>query len=126
MAYSELTRRYFEATPGAGVLTGRGVARGAAGSRTKGTWVQFDIQCDAAAPDRPIAAVRFLCFGCPHTIAVSSWVAEQGVGRRAAPALPEDVHALQRRFAVPVEKLGRLLVVEDAWRAAVAAVDGAQ
>lgn len=124
MAYSELTRRYFEAAPASGVLAGRSVARGAAGSRAKGTWVQFDVQVGLTRNDRTITAVRFLCFGCPHTIAVSSWVAEQGVGRSAAPDLPEDIHALQRRFAVPVEKLGRLLVVEDAWRAAIAAIDG--
>ncbi len=122
MTYSELTRRYFDAAPGAGILTGPGVARGAAGSRALGTWVQFDLRTGASPlTDRRIESVRFLCFGCPHTIAVSAWVAEQGVGRPLRPALPEAVHALQRRFGVPVEKLGRLLLVEDAWLAVIAA-----
>ncbi len=44
MNYSELTLRYFESAPGAGVLSGPDVHRGAAGSREQGTWVQFDLQ----------------------------------------------------------------------------------
>jgi hypothetical protein len=49
-------------------------------------------------------------------------VAEQAPGRAVAAAhLPESVQALQARFEVPVEKLGRLLVVEDAWIAALRA-----
>ena len=95
MNYSELTQRYFETAPGAGTL-GPGAARGAAGSRAQGTWVQFELQIDA--PGGRIAAV----------------------GRLPQPALPEGVQALRRRFDLPVEKLGRLLVVEDAWLAAMA------
>jgi hypothetical protein len=41
------------------------------------------------------------------------------VGRPLNPSLPENVQALRERFAVPIEKLGRLLIVEDAWKAAV-------
>ncbi len=66
-----------------------------------------------------IGSVRFLAFGCPHVIAVCQWVAERAVGLTVEPRLPENVQALRRRFEVPVEKLGRLLVVEDAWAAAV-------
>ena len=115
MNYSELTLRYFETAPGAGVLTGRDVHRGSAGSRAQGAWVQFDVQVNAGL----IQAARFLAFGCPHTIAVSAWVAEQAVGQAARAALPESVQALSERFAVPVAKRGRLLIIEDAWLAAV-------
>jgi hypothetical protein len=48
-------------------------------------------------------------------IAIAAWLAEQAVGRRVAPAVPESVHTLRARFDAPVEKLGRLLIVEDAW-----------
>jgi hypothetical protein len=41
------------------------------------------------------------------------------VGRQVRPLLPESVQALRDRFAVPVEKMGRLLIIEDAWLAAV-------
>jgi NifU-like protein involved in Fe-S cluster formation len=113
--YSELTQRYFQSAAGAGVLSGPDVHRGAAGARAQGTWVQFDVQLDSGV----IQAARFLAFGCPHTIAVSAWVAEHGVGAARA-ALPESVQQLSERFEVPVEKRGRLLIIEDAWIAAVA------
>jgi NifU-like protein involved in Fe-S cluster formation len=113
--YNEATLRYFETAPGAGVLSGPGTFRGAAGSRTHGTWVQFDVQLNSSV----IQAARFLAFGCPHTIAVSAWVAEQAAGLGLRAALPETVQQLSERFAVPVEKRGRLLIVEDAWIVAV-------
>jgi hypothetical protein len=97
------------------VLTGPGTRRGAAGARERGTWVQFDLLIG----DGIIRQARFLAFGCPHTIAVSAWVAERAVGRGAGASLPESVQELCDRFAVPVEKRGRLLIVEDAWLAAL-------
>jgi NifU-like protein involved in Fe-S cluster formation len=121
LKYSELTLRYFESAPGAGVLSGTGTFRGAAGSRGSGTWVQFDLQVSLGT----IQAARFQAFGCPHTIAVAAWVAEQAVGRGLRSALPETVEELSKRFAVPVEKRGRLLIIEDAWTAAAAGPAGA-
>jgi NifU-like protein involved in Fe-S cluster formation len=118
LKYSELTLRYFETAPAAGTLIGPHVYRGAAGSRAQGTWVQFDLQVSGGM----IQAARFLAFGCPHTIAVSAWVAEQAGGPISQAALPEGVQDLSERFAVPAEKRGRLLIIEDAW---VAAVTGA-
>jgi NifU-like protein involved in Fe-S cluster formation len=111
--YNELTRRYFEQAAACGALSGPGTFRGAAGGRAQGTWVQFDVQ--AAGEARVIAAASFLAFGCPHVIAVAAWLAEQAVGRRIEPALPQSVQTLRARFDAPVEKLGRLLIVEDAW-----------
>jgi NifU-like protein involved in Fe-S cluster formation len=115
MNYNDLTRRYFESAANAGELEGSGVFRGAAGNLEAGTWVQFDLQIKAGT----ISAAKFLAFACPHTIAVAAWLAEQAVGRRVAPQLPESVQALRERFAVPVEKMGRLLIIEDAWLGAV-------
>jgi hypothetical protein len=115
MNYNELTRKYFESAANAGELKGPGVFRGAAGDRAQGTWVQFDLQIKAGT----VSAARFLAFACPHTIAVAAWLAEQAVGGRPQPVLPEGVQALRDRFAVPVEKMGRLLIIEDAWLAAV-------
>ena len=117
MNYNEPTLRYFETAAAAGILTGPHVFRGTAGSRTRGTWVQFDLHVAAGI----IQAARFLAFGCPHTIAVSAWIAEHAAGRALRAALPESVAALSERFAVPVEKRGRLLIIEDAWTAAAVA-----
>ena len=121
MNYNELTRRYFESAANVGELTGAGVFRGSAGSQTLGTWVQFDLQINAGA----VSAARFLAFGCPHTIAVSSWLTEQAVGHPVKPQLAEGVQGLRARFAMPVEKMGRLLIIEDAWLAAAAAAAAA-
>jgi NifU-like protein involved in Fe-S cluster formation len=115
MNYNELTRRYFEMPVNAGQLSGPLVCRGAAGRREHGTWVQFDLQ----AASGTLQAVRFLAFGCPHTIAVAAWVAEQAVGKPVNRRLPCGLDELSLRFAVPQEKLGRLLIVEDAWLAAI-------
>jgi NifU-like protein involved in Fe-S cluster formation len=117
--YNELTRRYFEQAPGCGALSGPGTFRGTAGSRAQGTWVQFEVQ--AAGEPRVVAAARFLAFGCPHVIAIAAWLAEQAVGRRIEPALPESVQSLRGRFDAPLEKLGRLLTIEDAWISAMRA-----
>jgi hypothetical protein len=115
MNYNDLTRNYFESAANAGELEGPGVFRGAAGDRDQGTWVQFDLRINGGA----VSEASFLAFACPHTIAVAAWLAEQAVGGRLQPMLPEGVQALRDRFAVPVEKMGRLLVIEDAWLAAV-------
>jgi len=118
MRYSELTRRYFESAARVGTLPGG--FRGAAGHREQGTWVQFDVQIDSAK----VSDARFLVFGCPHTVAAAAWVAETAIGGPARRDMPESARALADRFAAPVEKLGRLLIVEDAWKAAVgAAID---
>lgn len=125
MSYSALTRRYFETAPGAGALEGPDVLHGEAGSRSSGTWVRFDVRltrgapaATRGAPAAAIDAVRFRAFGCPHVIAVAAWVAEQAAGRPPVASLPEPIETLRERFAVPIEKTGRLLIVEDAWRAA--------
>jgi hypothetical protein len=139
VTYSALTRSYFDRADGAGVLSGPCVVRGAAGSRAQGTWVQFDLAWRLAVPAAPsgvpgvpgvpvmpalpeIEAARFLAFACPHTIAVASWVVERSVGEAVSRSLPEPVQAIARRFDVPVAKLGRLLIVEDAWARAAAAL----
>jgi NifU-like protein involved in Fe-S cluster formation len=115
MNYNDLTRKYFESAANAGELQGPDVFRGAAGNHAQGTWVQFDLQIKAGT----VSAAKFLAFACPHAIAVAAWLTEQAVGRHVVPQLPESVQALRARFAVPVEKMGRLLIIEDAWLAAV-------
>ena len=119
MNYSNLTWRHFENPVRAGVLSGAAVRRGAAGGRAQGTWVQFDVQVGLRGQEPTVEAVRFLAYACPHVIAVADWVAQKTVGGPARPVLPESVHALRERFEVPIEKLGRLLIIEDAWIAAL-------
>jgi hypothetical protein len=118
MTYSELTRRHFEASRNAGELPGS--KRGAAGSRSQGTWVQFDLEVAAGT----ISAARFVAFGCPHVIAACDIVCAEAEGTPLGVRLPQSPQVLLERLGAPVEKLGRLLVVEDAWLAAVRAASG--
>jgi NifU-like protein involved in Fe-S cluster formation len=113
--YNSWTRRYFEAPANAGVLSGSGVFRGAAGDAEQGAWVQFDLQVAAGT----VREARFLAFGCPHTIAVAAFVAEQALGAPLAAVMPLGIAALSERFGVPTEKRGRLLIIEDAWTGAI-------
>jgi NifU-like protein involved in Fe-S cluster formation len=115
MKYSEMTRRYFESAAHVGTLPQ--ASRGAAGHRAQGTWVQFDVQCEADT----VTDARFLVFGCPHTIAAAAWLAETAIGTVLRRGMPESVQAMRERFDVPVEKLGRLLIVEDALKKALGA-----
>jgi NifU-like protein involved in Fe-S cluster formation len=121
MIYSESTRHYFEHPASAGAATGVDWFRGEAGSRERGIWVQFDLQVPSADRGGTVRSVRFLAFACPHVVAVCQWLAEQAIGRPADVRLPESVQAVRARFEVPLEKLGRLLIVEDAWAAAAGA-----
>ncbi len=125
MTYNGLTRRHFETAAQAGELAGEHTRRGAAGRREQGTWVQFDLQFDDGGARATVRAARFRAFGCPHVIAVCDWLAERAPGLSvpsdlASSRLPEPVTALRTRFEVPIEKMGRLLIIEDAWNAAFA------
>jgi NifU-like protein involved in Fe-S cluster formation len=124
--YNDLTWRHFSGAAYAGVLQGPAVHRGAAGSPQQGTWVQFDLQIGGSGTPT-VQNARFQAYGCPHVIAVADWLAQGAVGQEAAAALshgrlPESVRALRERFGMPIEKLGRLLLIEDAWREAVSSL----
>jgi NifU-like protein involved in Fe-S cluster formation len=121
VTYNELTRRYFDDPARTGTLEGPDCYRGAAGSRSAGTWVQFDVRLEQAGALLGVREARFLAFGCPHVIAAAGLVAEEAEGTAPEPRLPLSVHALRERLGAPVEKLGRLFVVEDAWVAALRA-----
>jgi NifU-like protein involved in Fe-S cluster formation len=86
--------------------------------------VQFDVRLERTGAGARVREARFLAFGCPHVIAAAGLVAEEAEGAAPEPRLPHSVHALRERLEAPVEKLGRLFVVEDAWIAALQAATG--
>jgi cysteine desulfurase len=89
-----------------------GTVTGEAGGPGEETWVRFRLRI---AGDT-VKDARFQAFGCPHTLDVAGWLCQELRGRSRAtlpPGTPADwAHAR----SVPVEKLGRLLVIEDALR----------
>lgn len=83
---------------------------GEAGGPGQEVWVRFRLQ----VADGVVKSALFKAYGCPHTLAVTAWVAERLRGRDRAALAPGTPAEWAEALAVPVEKLGRLLVVEDA------------
>ncbi len=119
--YSPLVASHFANPVGTGGWP-EGAAVGEAGSEELGTRVRFALLVGGGA----VTEARFQAFGCPHTIAAASWLAEHLKGQPLDRAPPMPILELGRLLEVPTEKLGRLLVVEDALRAALAQAQARQ
>jgi len=91
------------------------VLRGEAGQPSGEVWVRLHLRVHA---DTVIEA-RFQALGCPHTLATASWLVMQLAGRKRLEAQPGAPQTWARALQVPVEKLGRLLLIEDALHAAL-------
>lgn len=112
MEYSQAVERHFTAPVRARELPpgARGLVAGEAEDRTLHVWARFQLQL----VEDVVVAAAFQVFGCPHTVAAASVVAEWLEGRSVAAARELDVKAVCAALAVPVEKLGKLLRIEDA------------
>ena len=122
-ALNAKTQQYFDGLPGVGRLAaGPDVSQGEAGGIAAEAWVRFQLRLDRTESNVPIVkAALFQAWGCPHTLAVTSWLTTQIAGRRLSTEdefVPGTPSAWLQTFEAPVEKLGRLLVIEDALRAA--------
>jgi cysteine desulfurase len=93
--------------------SGGATVSGEAGGPGQESWVRFHLQ---VAGDI-VKDARFKAFGCPHTMDVAAWLCGELRGRRRAALIPGTPATWAATRGVPVEKLGRLLVVEDALRA---------
>jgi NifU-like protein involved in Fe-S cluster formation len=112
MEYSLAVRRHFATPEKVRELpaASAGLVAGEAEDRTLHVWVRFQLQI----VDETIAAAGFQAFGCPHTLAAASVVAGWAEGRTVAEVRALDVKAVCAELEVPVEKLGKLLRIEDA------------
>ena len=120
MEYSPAVVRHFDAPSRARELPSGtpGLVTGEAEDRTLHVWIRFQLQLQGGV----VRAAAFQAFGCPHAVAAASVVAEWLEGRAVADAQRLDARAVCADLGVPVEKLGKLLRIEDAvaacWRAA--------
>jgi cysteine desulfurase len=84
---------------------------GRAGQRSQGTEAVFHIAVDER---QVVTAARASVYGCPDTLRTAAWLEEQLPGRKLENLLPGapadwlELHGIRR------DKLGRLLVLEDA------------
>ena len=122
MEYSPEVVRRFDAPRGAGELPHGtpGLVSGEAFDRSLHVWVRFDLQ----VTDGVIQTARFQAFGCPHTVAAADLAVEWLLGQPFEAVNKIEAKRLATALDVPVEKLGKLLRIEDAaakcWRSAAA------
>jgi cysteine desulfurase len=83
---------------------------GEAGASGEETWVRFHLTVE----DGIVKAARFKAYGCPHTLQVMDLLTRRLPGRMRNEGPPGTPASWTEELSVPVEKLGRLLVVEDA------------
>jgi NifU-like protein involved in Fe-S cluster formation len=107
-----LVRELFERLPHAGDLApGPGaLVHGEAMALDRGAWVRFGARIE----DGRVADCAFRAWGCPHTLAAAALVASRMQGQRIDGEAAFDARCLAVELDAPPEKLGRLLVVEDA------------
>ncbi|HMI37790.1 MAG TPA: aminotransferase class V-fold PLP-dependent enzyme, partial [Steroidobacteraceae bacterium] len=105
------------ALAGAAVAADEPSASGEAGTREQGTWVRFMLN----VREGRIEQARFQAYGCPQTLAACEWLSGQLRGRSwQKPGVGGPLDWAQA-LALPPDRLTRLLVVEDALRAALEA-----
>ena len=96
------------------------VVRGEVGGPAQDTWIRFQVGLRGDT----VTGARYRVRGCPHTVAAVAWVAGHLAGRSRGDAVPGTPQDWARELGTPVEKLGQLLLVEDALRAALASPPG--
>lgn len=80
----------------------------------------LELRLELQTEQGQVVRARFLALGCPATIAVADWLAEAVEGLRLTPDCSLDWSAAEAELALPAEKRSRLLLAEDAFRAALA------
>jgi NifU-like protein involved in Fe-S cluster formation len=119
--YSEAVRRLFRAAGHAGELTSENghfvvaeAVEGGAGAR---------IRLSGRAEGGRWLALRYRIFGCPHLIAAAESVCERFEGAAVDAVRNLAVADLVAELEIPVEKTGRLLLLEDAFRQLAAGLE---
>lgn len=115
MDYSQVVRRHFSEPANLGPLEprpGECLCRGAAGSVAAGAQVTIE----AAVRESQVLRLAFRAFGCPHLIAACSRATELLAPGPVAGLAAFAPEALMAEFGVPAEKLGSLLILQDALR----------
>jgi len=74
------------------------------------------LRLSGSATGGTVDALRFRAWGCPHVIAAAEAVCSALEGRPLTDLENYAVADVMQNLAVPVEKTGRILVIEDAVR----------
>jgi len=122
--YNPLVRQYFVNPAHAGDLPGEysETSSAEASESEAGARVRLLL----AARDGQILAMRFRAWGCPHLIAAAEAVCERYAGEPVESLARFEPQELMQKLAVPVEKSGRILLLEDALRSLYGSATGRQ
>ena len=80
------------------------------------------IRLMAETADGVLAALRFRAYVCPHVIAACEAICRQYEGQPVSALEAFETGQIMAELAVPVEKTGRILVIEDTVRSLRAAI----
>jgi NifU-like protein involved in Fe-S cluster formation len=109
--YSDLVVEHFERPRNSGRFDAAAdVIEATTGRHSDG--VQFSFT--ARVSGDVIVGARFRAFGCPHCIAAASWLSERLIGARQPELTQWQWREAAELLAVPMDKRGRLLILEDA------------
>jgi len=86
---------------------------GEAGAERLGTWVRFAVRVEEGV----IREAHVQSYGCPHIAAVSNLLCEQLKGRSLHFIELGSPDLWRQAVQAPIEKLGRMLIIEDALNA---------
>ena len=112
--YNEKVRKLFAETPHAGDIVGAPSGY----FEDQGIRLRFSAQTD----QDQIVSMRFAAWGCPHVIAAAEAVCCHFEGQNLTELDNFPSAQIMSELAVPVEKTGRILVVEDTVRSLRAAI----
>lgn len=112
-AYSAQVVDHFDSPRNTGRLaTASNVIASEAGSRSQGTRFHLSARIEGDS----LSVVHFEAYGCPHCIAAGSWLTEQLHGATLGRLEGWTWREVAEALAVPAQKRGHLLVLEDAVR----------
>jgi NifU-like protein involved in Fe-S cluster formation len=113
--YNPVVRAAFENPVHAGDLAGEYACKGRASVSSAEHGEKLELS--AGIDDGKIAEIRFRVWGCPHLVAAAEQVCAKLEGQAVGALGDIRANDLMSALSVPVTKLGRMLLVEDALQA---------
>ncbi len=92
-----------------------------AGEPAEGASVYLDrqgvrLRLNGRAENGRILALSFRAYGCPHVVAACEWLCRSLEGKPVSALEAWEPTQIMQTLGLPVEKTGRILVLEDAAR----------
>lgn len=81
------------------------------------------IKLSARIKNEKIAKLCFLAWGCPHIITAAEFFCRTFEGRHIQNLEQFEIKPIMQKLAIPIEKTGRILVLEDAVKSLKVAIN---